>query len=49
MALLEQHQDDLIGMFLEEFLKQPMEKQHQRALYCGLEALLGEKDTDTQA
>ena len=38
--LLEEHKDDIIGMYLEEFLKEPAQPLQQRALYCGLEALL---------
>ena len=30
----------MIGMYLEEFLKEPAGTREQKALYCGLEALL---------
>jgi len=40
VALLDEHKDDMIGMYLEEFLKEPAGTREQKALYCGLEALL---------
>lgn len=40
VALLDEHKDDMIGMYLEEFLKEPAGAREQKALYCGLEALL---------
>lgn len=40
VALLDEHKDDMIGMYLEEFLKEPAVAREQKALYCGLEALL---------
>lgn len=40
VALLDEHKDDMIGMYLEEFLKEPAGTCEQKALYCGLEALL---------
>ena len=40
VALLDEHKDDMIGMYLEEFLKEPAGRREQKALYCGLEALL---------
>ena len=39
VALLDEHKDDMIGMYLEEFLKEPAGTREQKALYCGLEAL----------
>ena len=40
VALLDEHKDDMIGMYLEEFLKETAGTREQKALYCGLEALL---------
>lgn len=40
VALLDEHKDDMIGIYLEEFLKEPAGAREQKALYCGLEALL---------
>lgn len=40
VAILDEHKDDMIGMYLEEFLKEPAGAREQKALYCGLEALL---------
>ena len=40
VALLDEHKDDMIGMYLEEFLKEAAGTREQKALYCGLEALL---------
>ncbi len=44
MALLDEHKDDVIGMYMEELLKQPSGKTVQRALFCGLDALLFQED-----
>lgn len=40
VALLEEHKDDMIGMYLEEFLKETAGTREQKAMYYGLEALL---------
>ena len=40
VALLDEHKDDMIGMYLEEFLKEPAGTREQKALYCGLVELL---------
>ena len=34
VALLDEHKDDMIGMYLEEFLKEPAGTREQKALYC---------------
>lgn len=44
MALLEEHKDDVVGMYMEELLKQPSSKTVQRALFCGLDALLFQEE-----
>jgi len=40
MTLLDEHKDDIVGMYMEELLKQPSSKTVQKALFCGLDALL---------
>ena len=40
VALLDEHKDDMIGMYLEEFLKEPAGTREKKALYCGLDPLL---------
>lgn len=40
VELLGEHKDDMIGMYLEEFLKEKAGTREQKALYCGLEVLL---------
>lgn len=44
MALLEEHKDDIVGMYMEELLKQPSGKTVQRALFSGLDALLFQEE-----
>lgn len=44
VALLDEHQDDMIGMYLEEFLKEKVSPLQKKALYCGLEALLDHQE-----
>jgi hypothetical protein len=40
VELLNAHRDDVVGMYMEDLLKRPSDKKVQRALYCGLDALL---------
>lgn len=40
VELVQDHGDDVIGMYLEEFLKEPAGTLQQKAMYLGLEALL---------
>ncbi len=44
LSLLDEHKDDVVGMYMEELLKQPSNKTVQRALFCGLDALLFQED-----
>lgn len=46
VALLDAHRDDVVGMYMEELLKKPSDKKLQRALYCGLEALLFQEEPE---
>lgn len=38
--IYEEHKEDLIGMYIEEFLKEPMTNQRKKALYAGLNVLM---------
>ena len=44
--LLDIHRDDVVGMYMEEFLRKPSTERAQQALYCGLNALLQEEEQD---
>lgn len=44
VALMDAHKDDVIGMYMEELLKKPSDPKVQRALYCGLDALLFQEE-----
>lgn len=46
VALMDEHRDDVVGMYMEELLKRPSDPKVQRALYCGLEALLDQEETN---
>ncbi len=42
--LLHEHEDDMIGMYIREFLKEPMDEKKQKALLYGINALLKQED-----
>lgn len=42
--LLNQHQDDVIGMYIQEFLKEPLDEIRQKALFYGINALLKQEE-----
>ncbi len=42
--LMYEHADDVIGMYIREFLKEPMDEKKQKALFYGINALLKQED-----
>lgn len=40
LRIMDDHREDLIGMYLNEFMREKPDRIKQKAMYCGLEALL---------
>ena len=43
--LLYEHQEDVIGMYIQEFQKESMDEKKQKALFYGINALLKQEES----